>query len=102
MLKGCGQAVCRKKGSKAVWEVCPNPATKEDLQRVDDSLNTLKGTDENILASLKVLEKKLENICDALNITSAPPTTVAPTGVYKLARACGVPAVGVRAVDCWQ
>ena len=75
MLKGCGQAVCRKKGSKAVWEVCPNPATKEDMQRVEDSLSTLKGTDENILASLKVLEKKLENICDAFNITPAPTTT---------------------------
>jgi len=86
VLKGCGQAVCRKKGKKAVWEVCPNPATKEDLQRVDDSLNTLKGTDENILASLKVLEKKLENICDAFNITPAPPTTGADKCV------CGIEA----------
>jgi len=83
-LKGCGQAVCKKKGSKAVWEVCPNPATKEDLQRVEDTLeDTLKKTEENVMASLKALEKKMENICDdqhyyytTLDTTPAPQPTV--------------------------
>jgi len=68
-LKGCGQAVCKKKGSKAVWEVCPEPATKKDLE------DSLKKTEENVLASLRVLEKKLETICDdGWYTTPAPPT----------------------------
>jgi len=70
-LKGCGQAVCKKKGSKAVWEVCPQPATKKDLE------DSLKKTEENMLASLRVLEKKIENICgDSWYTTPAPPITV--------------------------
>jgi len=82
-LKGCGQAVCKKKGSKAVWEVCPNPATKEDLQRVEDTLeDTLKKTEENVMASLKALEKKLENICDdQWYTTPAPQPTVISQGL---------------------
>ena len=92
-LKGCGQAVCRKKGSKAVWQVCPSPATKEDLQRLEDSFkkttmedlqkveDSLKKTEENVLKSLKELEKKFENICDdkwhtTLDTTPSPPTTL--------------------------
>ena len=73
-----------------MWEVCPNPATKQDLQRVEDSLkkttkedlqrveDSLKKTEENVLASLKELVKKLENICNdqwlLLNITAVIPT----------------------------
>jgi len=72
-LKGCGQAVCKKKGSKAVWEVCPQPATKKDLE------DSLKKTEENMLASLRVLEKKIENICDdRWYTTPAPPITDCP------------------------
>ena len=53
-----------------MWEVCPQPATKKDLE------DSLKKTEENMLASLRVLEKKIENICDdRWYTTPAPPIT---------------------------
>ena len=62
-----------------MWEVCPEPATKKDLE------DSLKKTEENVLASLRVLEKKLETICDdGWYTTPAPPIT----GISKSVSNC--------------
>ena len=87
VLKDCGQAVCRKKRAKAQWDVCPSPATKEDLQNVEktlqeghakirndfkEDLNNLKrelkedlaSVETRILEALNTVEKNLEDACN--------------------------------------
>lgn len=54
-LKGCGQAVCRKKGGRPQWDICPSPVTRQDLDEVEN----------RILIALKTTEKNLERLCAA-------------------------------------
>ena len=51
---------------------------------------------------LSRLLEKLVFFLDQGALTCGPAFHFEDTKSMKLARACGVPAVGVRAVDCWQ
>jgi len=99
VLKDCGQAVCRKKGGKAQWDVCPSPATKEDLQNVENTLqeghakirndlkedlNNLKrelkedlaSVETRILEALNTVEKNLEDACNTTCASGEEPVTM--------------------------
>ena len=93
VLKGCGQAVCRRKGRRTQWVSCPSPATMEDLQNVEKTLQEghekiKKDMKKELKKIKKELKDDLENrILEALekvcgtewgNNTTTPSTTTTP------------------------